>query len=942
MYEAYKLSQKHNFKVLYGSEFYFSVDKSSRRHGHLILIAKNNEGLKNLYRLQAKAYVDGFYYKPTINMTMLKERHEGLICLSACIANHIAQYVLQDECVLAMSHMYELKDIFKDDFYLELQSSTMEDVIKVNKKYEDWILQGLAKPIITNDVHYTYKTDWSIHEVLLCIQQKMKMANPKRWKFEKHDYWLKSEEEIMEEVKYIKSSVLDQCLVNIQEIVDKCDVKFETGNFLPHYNGMEKKQEDEELERLSLDMYLQRVCKRKEGNDEFLRDIYKEISIIKETGYSGYFLIVQEYVNWAKTNHILVGDGRGSGAGSKVGYTIGISEVNPQKYDLLFERFLSIGREPDFDIDFSDIDAVFRHLQEVYGVTNVARVGAYNRMSCKSAIRKVLGAFDISQADISKLVGMLPNRLKFTFDECLAESAGLSCWFDEHADLRDIVFKLEGKISHMTTHAGGVIICNDLTSMLPITVVDGKMVVELDKHVLAELGHYKFDILGLESLVLLDNILQEIPDEIDWTKVDYEDQNIYDMLCKGDVFGVFQLSEQREKVVEQQPRNFEDLIAINALIRPGVGDWNEYLRRRRENVGTAFDRGLSYLKPTSGIIVYQEQYLLLAGTYAGWDIAYSDKHIRKNPDIRNDEELKCKFYHDSAVRGYEAYDIQEVWEEIVKVIEAGYGFNRSHSTSYAVLSFQTAYLKHYYPIQFYAALMTINGNDKEQMSNIKSLIDVLKIPLLPPDINLSDDTFKPTDKGILYRINSVNDVGGSALAEIERLKPIASLKDFIARRTPKFVKINSLVNLIKAGSFDFENPNRYEMLLELSTLTSAEVPIEKLPNYSYERDALGLYISEAPYDKYQIGKFSDVGNGQICTTVGEVQSVFKINDKNGNEMAFVNIINQHGVIKMVVFTKLWTAAGTETCLTVGNLIMVSGKKDKESLLVNKVEQLEVK
>jgi DNA polymerase-3 subunit alpha len=447
------------------------------------------------------------------------------------------------------------------------------------------------------------------------------MSNQKRWKFEQIDYWLKSEEEIFAEVPYLDSSVKEAALSNIQEIIDKCNVDFTllSGNFLPHFADMTKEQEDEALEEMALANYVRRVCERKEGNPGFLSDVHKELSVIRETGYSGYFLIVQEYTNWAKDHGILVGDGRGSGAGSKTAYTVGITEVNPQKYGLLFERFLSPGREPDFDIDFSDIDAVFSHLQSVYGSSNVARVGAYNRMSAKSAIRKIMGAFEFTQGEISKVVGYLPDRLKFSFTEALDESESLRRFFDNHDDLRRIIFQLEGRISHMTTHAGGVIICKELTSMLPVTVVEGKLVVEMDKYGIAELGHYKFDILGLESLSLVDSVLDNIEGTIEWHSVDYEDQHIYDMLCSGDVFGVFQLSEQKDKVVEQQPRSFEDLIAINALIRPGVGDWNEYLRRRRNNLGESFSRGLDYLESTAGVIVYQEQYLLLAYTYAGWD-----------------------------------------------------------------------------------------------------------------------------------------------------------------------------------------------------------------------------------------------------------------------------------------------------------------------------------
>jgi DNA polymerase-3 subunit alpha len=943
LYEAYKLSMKHNFKVLYGSEFYFENAGEERKAGHIILIAKNNKGLENLFQLQAKAYMDNFYYKPRINMEMLKEHSEGLICLSACVANQIAQYVLQSEFVLALQHLKDLQNIFGEDFYLELQSSTLDDVITVNKKYEEWILDGIAKPVLTNDVHYVLKEDHYPHDVLLCIQQNAKLNDEKRWRFETHDYWLKSEAEMMADVSYLGVSVVRDAIQNTQEIVDKCNVDLSllAGNFLPHYKGMNKDEEDEALSDLTMERYINRVVTRDEGNQDFLSDIYKELAVIQQTGYSGYFLIVQEYINWAKSNGILVGDGRGSGAGSKVAYTIGITEVNPQRYDLLFERFLSPGREPDFDVDFSDIDAVFKHLQDEYGERNVARVGAVTKLTAKSALKKVLSVYGFSSAESAKIIGLLPQRLSFSLEEAINESPELAKFFAEHTDIHYVTTKLENKLDHLSTHAGGVIICNNLTSILPIVrdkKNNTKMVIGLDKKVLEELGHYKFDILGLESLKQIDGTLRNIADKIDWYEVDLEDQNIYDMLCSGDVLGVFQLSDQQEKVVQQQPRSFEDLIAINALIRPGVGDWNEYLRRRSTNdYGTLGERH-GYLRNTAGIIVYQEQYLLLARDYAGWDIAYSDKYIRKNKDIRNDHELHNQFIWDSQANGYELEEIEKVWALIVEAVAGGYGFNRSHATSYAVLAFQTAYLKYYYPTEFYASLLTMDGGDSEKIMQIKLALDKLKIKLLPPDINKSTNEFIPTKEGIRYRLSSVDSVGGSALYEIERLKPITSLKDFLERRTPKFVKINAIEQLIKAGCFDGDGLSRFALLSYLNENTKGDLEVIEAPNYVYEKQALGLYLSEAPYDKYDTYELNTYNEGSVVVTVGEVLNVKTVFDKKGNEMAFTTIANKHGTIRCVVFASVWEK--TKELWQPGNMIMINGKKDKTNILVNTVERLE--
>ena len=349
LYEASKIADRENFKIILGEEFYFENASAELKTGHLILLAKNETGLKNLFELQAAAY-QNVYYKPRVNLEMLRNHSEGLICTTACIANQVGQFILRDEVPLALNHLIELKQIFQDDFYVELQSSTIEDVIKVNKTLLQICKDYNYKPILTNDVHYVAKEDYEVHEVLLAIQQKRKMSDPKRWRFEKNDYWLKTQEEMEHFMPYILPDEFALFYDNISEIADKCEkVRLKSGNFLPEYPVEDGMTEDDALEELTNKLYQTKIKKRKEDNKEFYQDLLKELSVIKETGYSGYFLTVWEYVNWAKQNSIQVGDGRGSGAGSKVAYTIGITEINPQKYDLLFERFLSPGRQPDFE-----------------------------------------------------------------------------------------------------------------------------------------------------------------------------------------------------------------------------------------------------------------------------------------------------------------------------------------------------------------------------------------------------------------------------------------------------------------------------------------------------------------------------------------------------------------------------------------------------------------
>lgn len=927
LYECAEIQKKHDFDIVLGEEFYFQNACEDLSTGHLILLAKNNAGLRNIFKLQRLAY-DNVYYKPRINLEMLTRFHEGLICTTACLANQISQYILRNESHLALNHILELKSIFGNDLYIELQSSTLDDVVKVNKKLAEFCKDYNLQPIITNDVHYVNEEDYKIHEVLLAIQQQRKMTDEKRWKFKTNDYWLKSEEEMLKELTYLPDEIIEQSFVNIEQIHQKCEsITLEHGNYLPKYKT--EYSEDDALEMMTWEKYRTRIKERNECNPEFAADLQKELGVIKQTGYSGYFLVVQEYINWAKANGIQVGDGRGSGAGSKVAYTIGITEINPQKYDLLFERFLAPQRQPDFDVDFSDINAVFEHLQDYYGKDNVARVGAFSRFTAKSAIRKVMGIYGFSQSEIAKIVAMLPKRLSFTLDEALSESKDLVKWFDEHENILQIVRKFEGILEHYATHAGGVIICEGLTEILPVMTTSedrNKLIVALDKHAVEELGHYKFDVLGLKSLILMQDITNSLG-KINWSEIDFEDQEVYEMLCEGNTLGVFQLSEQKEKVIEQQPKCFEDLIAINALIRPGVGDWNEYISRRQSN--STIDTKQPYLASTSGIIVYQEQYLLLANTYAGWDIAYSDKHIRKNKNILADVNLKEKFVNDGYAMGYSSEELLSVWDDICNVVSGGYGFNRSHSASYAKLSFQTAWVKHYHPAVFYAAYLTQNQDDTDVITEVLNLLKEENIELLPPNINESTDKFVPKENSIMFPLTAIQGVGGSAWTEINRLKPIKDFDDFLDRRVKKFIKKTVVEALIKAGAFDFTGNSRYELLQQFGS------EIKNLPYYEYERSALGFYLSESPFDKFTLTPFVDFKNGDFAKTILEITSLTTKYDKNGNEMAFATGVNNTDVIRMVVFSSIWKTQKFEE----GEMLMVRGKKDKENLIVNSIERL---
>ena len=931
LYSAWKLGVKHNFNVLLGEEFYFENEIPDLKTGHLILIAKNEEGLKNIFRLQRMAY-DNFYYKPRINIEMLKDCHEGLVCTTACIANQIGQLILKNEDSLALKHILELSSIFREDFYVELQSTTNEDVERVNLRLQDFIEEYNFKCIMTTDIHYVLKEDYELHEVLLAIQQQKKMSDKKRWRFENNDYFLKSEAEMLEDLKGIKEQIIRKCFLGISEIFEKCKgIDFHAEDHLPKF-CKSKEEEDTVLRLMTMKGYKNKVTARGEATPTFAKDLEKELSVISQTGYSGYFLTVQEYISWAKKNGILVGDGRGSGAGSKVAYTIDITDVNPEKYDLLFERFLTPGRQPDFDVDFSDIDAVFKHLQDRYGEDNVARVGAYTKFTCKSGLRKVMSTFGFSQAEIAVVVNWLPKEVTFTLKDAMEYSKQFCEWLEEHTEIYNVISRFEGMVEHHSTHAGGVIICEELTELLPVMTDSedrSKLIVAMDKREIEELGHYKFDILGLVSLSLMKNIT-DYTGFFNRNDIDYEDSNIYKMLCSGDVLGVFQLSDQVEKVMQQRPRNFEDLIAINALIRPGVCDWNEYLQKRAEHNDD--ENILPFMKCTHNLIVYQDQYLQLAQHYAGWDIAFSDKHIRKNKNILDDMELREKWMEDTAQRGYTPEEMKELWNTICNIVAGGYGFNRAHSTSYAVLSFQTAYMKYYHPKEFYAAYLTQNIGNTEKTNEAINKVKSLGIRLLTPDINISTDKYIPKENGIMLPLNSIKGIGGSALYEINRLRPIKDFQDFLDRRIKKFVKKTSIEALVKAGAFDFAGSSKFELLNSFNP--DAYTKEEK--EYVYEKSAFGFYINETPFTQFPTKSLSEYNDGQNVMTVAEVTEINERYDKRGNEMAFLSGVNDKDSIRMVVFSSTWKKSSVEE----GDLVFIKGKKDKQSLIVNSMERLE--
>lgn len=977
IYDMQKACDEYGIKPIFGSEFYF-FDERLEKRGHLLILAKNNNGLRNIYKMQEIAYKDLFYYKPRINMEVLMEHSADIIVTSACLANQIPQSILTGDLDIARDFALEFKNILGDRFYLEVQATSVPEQYIVNKALVKMSRELNIPLVATNDVHYPLKEDgelkkalakdskgeeheveYSTHDVLLAIQVRKLLTDEDRFAFSHQDFWLKSRKEMEEGFSNYSSDEIEslhKAIDNTLVIADRCNARIEKENYLPHFHTIpDTKSEEELLREMVTEKYKDNIIDKGMHNEEYMKDVFHELDVITDEGYSGYFLIVQDYINKARENGIVVGDGRGSGAGSKVAQILDISKINPQEFNLLFERFLAHGRVPDFDTDFSDIDAVFEYLVEMYGKDNVGRIKTFGTLAPKASVRRVFSAFGHTQALMAQINGSMPTRPSFTLEEAFKESNQLREFREEYAKEFAVVESLEGVISHTAQHAGGVVIWDRLSDVLPVTTNSDdrdKLIVGFDMDTLEEIGHFKFDILGLQTLEVIERALDYIEEDtgsyIDLDSIDFEVPGVYKMLSSGDVSGVFQLEEQSTKVMEQSPKTFEDLIAINALIRPGIGDWNRYLRRRsKEEEYTIHEDRRDYLEETEGIITYQEQFLLDCNVFAGWGIAYADKMVRKNKSIKSDKELKDKFYSDSEANGYDLDVIERVWSEICDAVDGGYSFNKSHSTSYARLTYKTAWIKYHYPKEFYSALMTQNAKDQAKVSDLIAEVKQRSIPILPPDINISGSDFHATKDGIRYQLSAITGIGNSAMKAIEELRPIKDLDDLVGRSRRADVRSNVVVNLIKAGVFDYQNDNRVQLLNHFYDLIGGKQ--ERIPEGMwsatarslFEKESLGVYLSSHPMEKYGYASLESFEDDKVAIIGGEVIEVSRINDRKGNPMAFVEVDTEYGVVKCVVFSYVWNNKhmNTQEVMSEGNLIEIRGKRSGNDILPNQIERL---
>ena len=834
--DFYKACKKEGIKPIIGCECY--VAKRSRfnkdsgvdnTYNHLILLAKNNEGYKNLSKMVSLSFVEGYYYKPRIDKELLEKYHEGVIALSACLAGEVNQYILENNIEKAEETALWFKKIFGKDYYLEIQNNGIKEQVLVNQKLIE-MSKKLDIPLVaTNDAHYLKKEDAYNHEVLLCIQTGKRMIDEDRMRFDTDELYVKSSEEMSE---YFKN--IPEAIENTVKIANECNVEFEFGNTkLPNYDVPEGFDTHYDFFKKLCDDGIKNRYGENPSKEILEREEY-ELSVISKMGYVDYYLIVWDFIDYAKRNGIPVGPGRGSGAGSILAYAIGITDIDPIKYNLLFERFLNPERisMPDFDVDFSDEkrQQVIDYVSRKYGADHVSQIITFGTMSARMVIRDVGRALDFPYADTDKLAKMVPNELHITIKKAMEENRELRELYDNDERIRkllDIAMALEGMPRQASTHACGVVITkNPVDTYVPLHVKDGTVATQYIMTTLEELGLLKMDFLGLRTLTVIDDATRMIK-ENKGIDVQYDeemkDPNVYKLWCEGKTIGIFQFESagMTRFMKELKPDSLEDIIAGVSLYRPGPMDQiSRYIQNKLDSEHAVYTHPalIPILNVTYGCMVYQEQVMQIVRDLAGYSLGRADLVRRamgkKKLDVMAKErEIFINGETDEngnvivpgCVRnGITAEDANKIFDEMAEF--AKYAFNKSHAAAYAVVAYRTAYLKAYYPEEFMAAtLNSYLGN----LDRVPMYIDECKnmnIQILKPDINKSKTKFTVEEGKIRFGLGSIKNVGTAVVDIIvenrEKHGDYKSLDDFCERLKDESVNKKCIESLIKAGTFD--------------------------------------------------------------------------------------------------------------------------------------------
>ena len=960
-----------------GSRFDREAGSGDDRYYHLVLLAENNQGYSNLMKIVSKGFVEGFYYKPRVDLSLLEKYHEGIIALSACLAGEVARFLTRGMYEDAKKAALRYQDIFgKGNFFLELQDHGIPEQQNVNQQLLKMHRETGIELVATNDVHYTLAEDAQPHDVLLCLQTGKKLADEDRMRYEGGQYYVKSPEEMERLFPYAP-----EALENTHKIAQRCHVEIEFGvTKLPKFDVPEGYTSWEYLNELCFRGLEERY---QPATEELKERLNYELSTIRNMGYVDYFLIVWDFIKYARDHDIMVGPGRGSAAGSLVAYTLGITQLDPIRYDLLFERFLNPERVsmPDIDVDFcfERRQEVIDYVRRKYGDDCVVQIVTFGTLAARGVIRDVGRVMDLPYAQVDTIAKMIPQELNITIDKALQMNPELKKVYEDQKEIHDLIDtakRLEGLPRHTSMHAAGVVISQkDVSEYVPLSrASDGSIVTQFTMTTLEELGLLKMDFLGLRTLTVIQNavhlIEQDAGVKLDMQHIDYNDKKVLDSLGTGRSDGVFQLESAGMKnfMKELKPQSLEDVIAGISLYRPGPMDFiPQYIRGKNRPDTIKYDcpQLESILKPTYGCIVYQEQVMQIVRNLAGYTLGRSDlvrRAMSKKKAAVMEKERQNFVYgnEEEGVPGCIANGISEqtankIYDDMIDF--AKYAFNKSHAAAYAVVSYQTAFLKYYYPVEFMAALMTSVIEMPTKVAEYIQVCRQMNIKILPPDVNRGAYGFSVDNGAIRYGLSAIKSVGRpviNALVEEREVKgEYRSLKDFIERLTGTVNK-RAIENFIKAGALDCLEGNRRQKMLVYSQIVDSiaqekknsfagqmslfdlvsdeekkeyEIRMPDVEEYdkemilAFEKDVLGIYLSGHPLERYRnimekmiSAKTTDfqpdeesgipkVYDGQKVIIGGMITEKTIKYTRNNKVMAFLTVEDLLGTVEIVVFPR---------------------------------------
>ena len=962
-----------------GSRFDREQNRGEDRYYHLVLLAENNEGYQNLMKIVSSGFVEGYYYRPRVDMEVLQQYHEGIIALSACLAGEVQRYLVRGMYEEAVKVARKYEDCFgKGNFFLELQDHGIPEQAQVNQQLLRMHQDTGIDLVATNDVHYTYEEDAEPHDILLCLQTGKKLSDENRMRYEGGQYYVKSEDEMRALFPYALEAI-----ENTQKIADRCHVEIEFGvTKLPKFDVPDGYTSWEYLNKLCYEGLEERYPK--EQIETLQKKLEYELSIIQKMGYVDYFLIVWDFIHYAREHDIMVGPGRGSAAGSLVAYTLGITKLDPIRYSLLFERFLNPERVsmPDIDVDFcyERRQEVIDYVVRKYGKDRVVQIVTFGTLAARGVIRDVGRVMDLPYATCDSIAKMIPTEIGITIDKALKMNPELRRLYETDPSvtkLIDMSRRLEGLPRHTSMHAAGVVISQKaVDEYVPLSrASDGSITTQFTMTTLEELGLLKMDFLGLRTLTVIQDAVRNVEKStgvlLDMDQIDYDDKAVLDSLGTGHTDGVFQLESPGMKnfMKELKPQSLEDVIAGISLYRPGPMDFIPAYIRGKNNPDTiTYDcpQLEPILAPTYGCIVYQEQVMQIVRDLAGYTLGRSDlvrRAMSKKKAAVMAKERQNFVYgnEEEGVPGCIANGIPEnvankIYDEMTDF--AKYAFNKSHAAAYAVVSYQTAYLKYYYPVEFMAALMTSVIDNSVKVSEYIQVCRQMGIDVLPPDINEGIGSFSVSGNAIRYGLSAIKSVGRpviqSILEERGQRGVFRSLKDFIERMAGKDINRRAIENFIKAGVFDSLEGNRRQFMQIYSVLLDAVQqekknmmagqmslfdlvsPEEKknyeiqLPNVeefekgellAMEKEVLGIYISGHPLEEYQSRLQANITNVTTDFILDEETGQTRIQDgtntmvggmivgktikytKKNQAMAFLTLEDLYGTVEIIVFPK---------------------------------------